>query len=184
MLDRAIRRAAINVDASGIGGTGGTIPSERAAAPISTMRSIWPAHDELAHEAGRKAMVILTDAEDTGSKMSLGRGRRSRATRRRCDSRDPDYRPRRDGRIWAGSGAEWLARYGRTRDQRSQRQRTREGVRRNFRGAALAIRAWLLSDQIRSATARSARSRSKCTAPDMKILARKGYYAPDSLRAL
>ena len=30
VLDRAIHRATINVDASGIGGTGGTIPSKRA----------------------------------------------------------------------------------------------------------------------------------------------------------
>jgi VWFA-related protein len=29
------------------------------------------AHDKLADEAGRKAMVILTDAEDTGSKLRL-----------------------------------------------------------------------------------------------------------------
>jgi VWFA-related protein len=29
------------------------------------------AHDKLADEAGRKAMIILTDAEDTGSKLKL-----------------------------------------------------------------------------------------------------------------
>ena len=28
-------------------------------------------HDELASEAGRKAVILLTDAEDTGSKLSL-----------------------------------------------------------------------------------------------------------------
>ena len=29
------------------------------------------AHDKLSGEAGRKAIIVLTDAEDTGSKLSL-----------------------------------------------------------------------------------------------------------------
>ncbi|MGH9699003.1 MAG: VWA domain-containing protein [Candidatus Acidiferrales bacterium] len=68
-LDRAIHRTAINVDASGIGGTAGTIPSQGGGTNLYD--AVYLAcHDELASEAGRKAVVILSDMEDTGSKVS------------------------------------------------------------------------------------------------------------------
>jgi VWFA-related protein len=69
VLDRAIRRAEINVDASGIGGTGGTVPSRGGGTNLYDAVYL-AAHDELASEAGRKAIILLTDAEDTGSKLS------------------------------------------------------------------------------------------------------------------
>ncbi|MGH9726489.1 MAG: VWA domain-containing protein, partial [Candidatus Acidiferrales bacterium] len=69
VLDRAIHRTAINVDASGIGGTAGTIPSQGGGTNLYD--AVYLAcHDELASEAGRKAVVILSDMEDTGSKVS------------------------------------------------------------------------------------------------------------------
>lgn len=71
VLGRAIHRAEINVDASGIGGTVGTIP--QTSGGTNLYDAVYLAcHDKLGTEAGRKAIVILTDAEDTGSKMSLG----------------------------------------------------------------------------------------------------------------
>ena len=71
MLARAIHRAEINIDASGIGGTAGTIPQRGGGTNLYD--AIYLAsHDKLATETGRKALVILTDAEDTGSKLSLG----------------------------------------------------------------------------------------------------------------
>jgi len=71
VLSRAIHHAEINVDASGIGGTAGTVPQRGGGTNLYD--AVYLAcHDKLGGEAGRKAIVILTDAEDTGSKMSLG----------------------------------------------------------------------------------------------------------------
>ncbi len=70
LLDRAINRAQINVPVGGIivqgplptSGTGGT----------NFYDAVYlAAHDKLSDEAGRKAIVVLTDAEDTGSKLRL-----------------------------------------------------------------------------------------------------------------
>ena len=66
----AIHRAEINVNAAGIGGTGGTVSSRGGGTNLYD--AIYLAcHDELGSEAGRKAVIVLSDAEDTGSKMSL-----------------------------------------------------------------------------------------------------------------
>ena len=67
---RAIHRAEINVDATGVGGTGGTIP-QRGGGGTNLFDAIYLAvHDELGPEAGRKAVIIMSDCEDNGSKMS------------------------------------------------------------------------------------------------------------------
>ena len=69
-LDHAIHQAQVNVDASGIGGTGGTVPSQGGGTNLYD--AVYLAcHDQLASEAGRKAVILLTDAEDTGSKLSM-----------------------------------------------------------------------------------------------------------------
>ena len=70
VLNRAINRAQINVPVGGVivqgplptSGTGGT----------NFYDAVYlAAHDKLSDEAGRKAIVVLTDAEDTGSKLKL-----------------------------------------------------------------------------------------------------------------
>jgi VWFA-related protein len=70
MLNRAINRAQINAPSGGMiaqgplptSGTGGT----------NFYDAVYlAAHDKLSDEAGRKAIVVLTDAEDTGSKLNL-----------------------------------------------------------------------------------------------------------------
>ena len=69
-LNRAINRAQINAPSGGMiaqgplptSGTGGT----------NFYDAVYlAAHDKLSGEAGRKAIVVLTDAEDTGSKVKL-----------------------------------------------------------------------------------------------------------------
>jgi len=68
-LDRAINRAEINVGGGGI--VSGPIP-QRGALGTNFYDAVYlAAHDKLADEAGRKAIVILTDAEDNGSKVKL-----------------------------------------------------------------------------------------------------------------
>jgi VWFA-related protein len=70
VLNRAINRAQINAPSSGMiaqgplptSGTGGT----------NFYDAVYlAAHDKLSDEAGRKAIVVLTDAEDTGSRLNL-----------------------------------------------------------------------------------------------------------------
>jgi VWFA-related protein len=70
MLNRAINRAQINAPSTGMiaqgplptSGTGGT----------NFYDAVYLAsHDKLSEEAGRKAIIVLTDAEDTGSRLNL-----------------------------------------------------------------------------------------------------------------
>jgi VWFA-related protein len=69
VLERAIRRVEINVDASGVGMTPGTVASQGGG--TNMFDAVYLAcHDELGTEAGRKAVIILSDMEDNGSKVS------------------------------------------------------------------------------------------------------------------
>ena len=69
VLNRAINRAEINTGGGGI--VQGPLPQR---GPLGTnfYDAVYlAAHDKLAGEAGRKTLVILTDAEDNGSKVNL-----------------------------------------------------------------------------------------------------------------
>jgi VWFA-related protein len=71
VLEAAIRRTVINAPAAGAGGTTGTVPNGQNGGTDLYDAVYLAAHDKLASEAGRKAIIVLTDAEDTGSKLSL-----------------------------------------------------------------------------------------------------------------
>ncbi len=71
VLERAIRRTEINAVSSGGVVTPGTLPQGSNGGTDLYDAVYLACHDELASEAGRKAVVVLTDAEDTGSKLSL-----------------------------------------------------------------------------------------------------------------
>jgi VWFA-related protein len=69
-LGRAINRAQINTGGGGGVVTPGTIPSRNGGTDFYD--AVYLACDEkLSTEAGRKAIVVLTDAEDTGSKVRV-----------------------------------------------------------------------------------------------------------------
>jgi VWFA-related protein len=69
-LTRAIRRAEVKVNSAGIGGTAPTVSSNGGGTNL--FDAIYLAcHDKLQSEAGRKAIIVLSDAEDNGSKMSI-----------------------------------------------------------------------------------------------------------------
>ncbi len=70
-LNRAINRATINVPGGGSIIAQGPLPSSGGGGTNFYDAVYLAAHDKLADEAGRKAIVILTDAEDTGSKMRM-----------------------------------------------------------------------------------------------------------------
>ncbi len=69
-LDRAINRAQINVPLGGMVNTG-PLPSSGSGGTNFYDAVYLAAHDKLSGEAGRKAILVLTDAEDTGSKLNL-----------------------------------------------------------------------------------------------------------------
>jgi VWFA-related protein len=70
MLNRAINRAQINV-ASGGSLAPGPFPTSDTGGTNFYDAVYLACHSKLAGEAGRKAIVVLTDAEDTGSKLKL-----------------------------------------------------------------------------------------------------------------
>ncbi|MGH9689612.1 MAG: VWA domain-containing protein [Candidatus Acidiferrales bacterium] len=71
VLDRAIHSAQISAVSSGGVVTPGTVPQGSNRGTDLYDAVYLACHDELATEAGRKAVVVLSDAEDTGSKVSL-----------------------------------------------------------------------------------------------------------------
>ena len=70
VLDRAINRAQINAPSGGMIAQG-PLPSSGSGGTNFYDAVYLAAHDKLSDEAGRKAIVVLTDAEDTGSKLRL-----------------------------------------------------------------------------------------------------------------
>ncbi len=70
-LASAIRRARVNSVGGGGVVTPGTIPQGNAGGTDLYDAVYLACHDQLATEAGRKGVIILTDAEDTGSKLRL-----------------------------------------------------------------------------------------------------------------
>src|ERR1700720_1585579 len=69
-LNRAINRAQINAPSGGMIAQG-PLPSSGTGGTNFYDAVYLAAHDKLSSEAGRKAIVVLTDAEDTGSKVKL-----------------------------------------------------------------------------------------------------------------
>jgi len=70
-LDRAINRAQINVPGGGSIIAQGPLPSSGSGGTNFYDAVYLAAHEKLSGEAGRKAIVVLSDAEDTGSKVRL-----------------------------------------------------------------------------------------------------------------
>jgi VWFA-related protein len=70
ILEHAIRSTVMNAPPIGAGGTAPTIPNSGGGTVLYD--AVYLAcHDELATQAGRKAVIVLTDAVDTGSRLRL-----------------------------------------------------------------------------------------------------------------
>ncbi len=75
-LKAALNKAKINVDhaSGGIPGIGGgPIPNSNPAGTVLYDAVYLSSHDMLAKEIGRKAMILLTDGQDEGSKLKITR---------------------------------------------------------------------------------------------------------------
>jgi len=70
-LNRAIRRARINAPSSAGRTTAGPFPTSGSGGTNFYDAVYLACHDKMASEAGRKALIILTDADDNGSKIRL-----------------------------------------------------------------------------------------------------------------
>ena len=75
-LKAALNSAKINTGGGGGGGIpglgGGTIPTQGAPRGTLLYDAVYLAsHDELAQQVGRKAMILLTDGEDQGSRLRI-----------------------------------------------------------------------------------------------------------------
>lgn len=176
VLQHAIRRAEINVDATGAGGTGGTVPSRGGGTNLYDAVYL-AAHDELSSEAGRKAIVLLTDAEDTGSKLSENDAIESA---QRADTVlhfiliiDPNASE--------GYGPGVASKMAHETGGRVINVRNDEGLRKAFDTIAEELRSQYVigyypSNIKRDGTFR--KIRVDVDRADLKILARRGYYAP------
>jgi VWFA-related protein len=73
-LQAALNKAKVNVDytSGGIPGMGGgPVPTQNAPGTLLYDAVYLSAHDMLAKEVGRKAMILLTDGQDEGSRLKL-----------------------------------------------------------------------------------------------------------------
>lgn len=178
VLTHAINRAQINVDASGIGGTPGTVPSQSGGTNLYD--AVYLAcHDELGNEAGRKAIIVLSDAEDTGSKMNIDEAIESA---QRADAvihviliSDPGAS--------MGYGYGVAVQMARDTGGRVIPVHNDKTMNKAFDEIAEELRSQYVLGYIPSNTAHDGTYRKikvETTQPGTKILSRKGYYAPNS----
>jgi len=75
LLKTALNSARINIGGGSSGGIpgmgGGPVPTNNPRGTLLYDAVYLAAHDELSHEVGRKAMILLTDGEDQGSQLRL-----------------------------------------------------------------------------------------------------------------
>ncbi|HXW63142.1 MAG TPA: VWA domain-containing protein [Candidatus Acidoferrales bacterium] len=176
VLSRAIRRATIN--AAGPMITPGTVPTRGGGTNLYD--AVYLAcHDELESEAGRKAVVLLTDAEDTGSKLSEGDAIESA---QRADAAihiilitDP--------RATEGYGPGVASKMTQDTGGRVINVRSDKGLEKAFDVISEELRSQYVLGYSSTNTKRDGTFRKikvEVNRPDVKILARKGYYAPAS----
>jgi VWFA-related protein len=177
-LDRAIRSARINAPNISLTNAGPLPPESRTRGLVGTAfyDAIWVACGEkLATEAGRKAMVIITDADDQGSKVELKEAieaaERTNAVVHILLVHDPGYgwRPDVAHKIADETG-------GRVIEVSSEKHLTEA-----FDQIAEELRDQYTIGYYPTNAARDGRFRKikvEATDKEMKVLARRGYYAP------
>jgi VWFA-related protein len=177
-LDRAIRSARINAPNVSLTNPGPLPPESRTRGLVGTAfyDAIWVACGEkLATEAGRKALVIITDADDQGSKVSLQEAieaaERTNAVVHILLVHDPGYgwRPDVAHKIADQTG-------GRVIEVSSEKH-----LQEAFDQIAEELRdqytlGYYPTNGARDGTFR--KIKVETTEHEMKVLARRGYYAP------
>ncbi len=177
-LDRAIRGARINAPNVSLANAGPLPPESRTRGLVGTAfyDAVWVACTEkLATEAGRKALVIITDADDQGSKVQL---KEAIEVAERTDAvihillvHDPGYGTRPDvARKMADETG------GRVIDVGSMKH-----IQEAFDQIAEELRDQYTLSYYPTNPARDGKFRKikvETTDKELKVLARRGYYAP------
>src|SRR5258708_14833510 len=174
-IERAINKARIGAISGGVV-TPGTIPSNTGGTHFYDAVFL-ACNDKLVTEAGRKAMVIITDAQDEGSKLRLEEAIESA---QRTDTvvhvllvHDPGY-------SWRPDVAKKLSDEtgGRTIEVSSEKR-----LNEAFDQISEELRSQYTLGYYPTNTAKDGKFRKvkvETTNKDFKILTRKGYYAPKS----
>jgi VWFA-related protein len=176
-LNRAIRRAQIN--APGVGGpvTPGPFPTSGGGGTNFYDAVYLACHDKMATETGRKALIILTDAEDNGSKLRL---KDAIEAAQRADTVvhmllvfDPRY-----GADSRGAGELASETGGRLIDVHSEKkiQEAFDQISDELRSEY--VLGYYPTNDKRDGSYR--KIRVEVTDKDDKVLTRKGYYAPSN----
>lgn len=179
ILERAIRKTVINAPSGG-GGTPTTIPTGN----IGTVfyDAVYLAcHDQLRDQAGRKAVVVMTDAEDNGSKLKVQDAIESA---QRADTVihiilvvDPSY-----GSLFGGYGGSGVAK--KMADETGGRVievRSEKNLEKAFDQISEELRQQYVIGYYPTNTAHNGSFRKikvETTKPETKVLTRRGYYAP------
>jgi VWFA-related protein len=182
MLERAIRRTRISSVSGGGVVTPGTIPQGSNGGTDLYDAVYLACHDQLATEAGRKAVILLTDAEDTGSKLSL---REAIEAAQRADTvihvlrlaDEPFYY----GMGMGYSGASVARKMADDTGGREIEVRNEKSLEKAFDEISEELRSQYVLGYYPTNTKRDSTFRKikvEVQRPDTKILARKGYYAP------
>ena len=177
-LDRAIRSARINAPMVSMTNPGPLPPESRTRGLRGTAfyDAVWTAcGDKLATEAGRKALVIITDADDQGSKVrveeAIEAAERTNTVVHILLVHDPGYgwRPDIAHKIADSTG-------GRVIEVSSEKH-----MREAFDQISEELRSEYTLGYYPTNAARDGTFRKikvETTDKEMKVLARKGYYAP------
>jgi len=182
VLEHAIRRARINAVSSGGVVTPSTLPQGQNGGTDLYDAVYLACHDQLSSEAGRKAIILLTDAEDTGSKLSLQEGIEAA---QRSDTvihvlrlaDEPFYY----GMGVGYSGASVARKMAEETGGREIEVRSEKSLEKAFDVISEELRSQYVLGYYPTNTKRDGTFRKikvEVDRPDAKILARKGYYAP------
>lgn len=182
ILERAIRRTQISSVSGGGVVTPGPIPQSQGGGTNLYDAIYLACHDELATEAGRKAVVVLTDAEDTGSRLkvtdAIEAAQRSDAVIHVLLLTDTGFYM---GLGYGGSSvAHKMAEEtgGRVIDVHNEKT-----LEKAFDELSQELRSQYVLGYYPTNTKRDGTFRKitvQMERPDLKVLARKGYYAPRS----
>jgi VWFA-related protein len=182
VLERAIRRTVINT-AGGLGPvTPGTVPNNNVGGTLLYDAIYLACHDQLATEAGRKAVIIMTDAEDEGSHLSLKDGieaaQRADAVIHVLLMADTGFFSGVGMGYDGGSVAQKMTEEtgGRVIDVHNEKT-----LEKAFDQISEELRSQYVLGYYPTNTKRDGSFRKikvEVTQPDTKVLARKGYYAP------
>jgi len=174
-LERAIERARINAPYSSAT-VRGPFPTVARRSTAFYDAVYLACREKLAREAGRKSLVILTDAVDYGSKVRL---EEALEVAQRTDTvihilLAADYR---------NYGADWGAarKFADETGGRVIEVQNEKDLKKAFDQISEELRTQYTLGYYSSNTARDGTFRKvkiEVTKPDMKVLARKGYYAP------